>query len=354
MKICFFIYNISHAGGSERVTVLIANELKERGYDVSILSICGSESFYKIDKDIPIEVIYKGCNNINSKNKYFNILKEAYKYHKKNKTEIVIDVFASRSLVSIPLKILLKLKNISWEHFNYTAKIGLNPLGRKLACKYSNKIITLTKEDIELFKADNDIKASIDYIYNPNPFENSPVSDLNNKNIVTVGRLTEQKGYDMLLQSWKIVEENSDFNLIIIGDGEEKKSLKDKSEELGLKRIYFKGITNDVSKFYLDSCMYVSSSRFEGLPMCMIEAQSFGLPLVSFKCQTGPSEIIEDGITGYLVDNGNIEGLAEKILELIKNKKKLKDMSIKAKEESLRFNKDSIIDKWEMIISTIQ
>lgn len=354
MKICFFIYNISHAGGSERVTVLIANELKKRGYEVSILSICGSKSFYKIDKDIPIETIYKDCNNINSKNKYFDILRKAYKYHKKNRTEIVIDVFASRSLISIPLKLVLKLKNISWEHFNYTAKIGLNPLGRKLACKYSNKIITLTKEDISLFKENNNVKASIDYIYNPTPFENSTISDLNNNNIVTVGRLTEQKGYDMLLEAWKKVEENSDLNLIIVGDGEEKENLKNQAKELGLKRVSFSGITNNVSKFYLNSCMYVSSSRFEGLPMCMIEAQSFGLPMVSFKCKTGPSEIIKDGVTGYLVENGDLKDLSEKILKVTSNREKLKEMSIKAKEDSLRFNMNSIIDKWEMIISTIQ
>lgn len=354
MKICFFIYNISNAGGSERVTILIANELKKRGYNVSILSICGIESFYEINKDIPIEVIYKNKHNINSKNKYFNILRKAYKYHKYNKTDIVIDVFTSRSLISIPLKLVLKLKNISWEHFNYSARIGLNPVARKLACKYSNKIITLTKEDILLFKEDNKVKASMDYIYNPNPFENAKVSSLNNNNIVSVGRLNRQKGYDMLLDAWSIVEKNSNFKLVIVGDGEEKENLKKQVQELNLKNVSFTGITNDVTEIYLNSCLYVSSSRFEGLPMCMIEAQSFGLPLVSFKCKTGPSEIIRDRITGYLVENGNCKELAEKILELIKDRDKLKEMAVKSKADSSRFNMDAIIDKWEMIISNIQ
>lgn len=354
MKICFFIYNISNAGGSERVTVLIANELKRRGYDVSILSICGKDSFYEIDENIPINILYKNKHDISSKKKYFGILRKAYKYHKMNKTDIVIDVFASRSLISIPLKLILNLKNISWEHFNYTAKIGLNPLGRKLACKYSNKIITLTSEDISLYKQDNKIKASIDYIYNPSPFENSEISDLNNNNIISVGRLTKQKGYDMLLDSWKIVEESSDLNLIIVGEGEEKENLKRQCKKLNLKRVSFTGITNNVSEFYLNSCAYVSSSRFEGLPMCMIEAQSFGLPLISFKYKTGPSEIIKDDITGYLVKNGDCKELAEKILKLTKNRERLKQMSINSKEYSSRFNMDSIIDKWEMVLSTIK
>ena len=354
MKICFFIYNISNAGGSERVTVLIANELKRRGYDVSILSICGKDSFYELDKEIIVEIIYKDIHNINSKKKYFDILRKAYKYHKNNKTDIVIDVFASRSLISIPLKALLKLKNITWEHFNYSAKIGLNPLGRKLACKYSNKIITLTKEDISLFKQDNKMIASIDYIYNPTPFENNKVSNLNNNNIISVGRLSSQKGYDMLLNAWSIVEKNSDLNLIIVGDGDERDNLDKQVKELNLKNVSFAGITNDISRFYLNSCAYVSSSRYEGLPMCMIEAQSFGLPLVSFKCKTGPSEIIKNEITGYLVENGNCKELAEKILELVKDREKLKKMAIKSKEDSSRFKIHTIIDKWEMAISTIK
>lgn len=355
MKICFFIYNISNAGGSERVTIVIANELKKRGYDVSILSVCGTESFYEINSEIPIEIIYKGENNVSSKSKYLDMLKKAYKYHKANNTEIVIDVFASRSLISIPLKIFLNIKNITWEHFNYSAKIGLNPLGRKLACRYSNKIVTLTSEDISLFKDDNrNIKADIECIHNPNPYEGSEVSDLNNNNVITVGRLSNQKGYDMLLDAWSIVEKSSDFKLLIVGDGEEKANLKDKAAKLNLNNVEFVGITNDVTKFYKNSSIYVSSSRFEGLPMCMIEAQSFGLPIVSFKCKTGPSEIIEDGISGYLVENGDCEMLAERLLVLINNNEKVKNMSIEAKKQSYRFNIDLIINKWEDAIKNIK
>jgi glycosyltransferase involved in cell wall biosynthesis len=354
MKICFFIYNISNAGGSERVTTLIANGLKERGYNVSILSICGTNSFYDLNEKIPIEIMYKNKNNINSKYKYLDIMKKAYNYHKFNKTDLVIDVFASRSIISIPLKLLLNLKNISWEHFNYSAKIGLNSIGRKLACRYSNQIITLTNEDVLLYKENNrNIKAKINYIYNPNPYKNSIISNLNNKNIITVGRLSYQKGYDMLLEAWHFIEKECDYKLIIVGDGEEKDKLKLKAKNLNLKNVDFVGITNNVDELYKQSSIYVSSSRFEGLPMCMIEAQSFGLPIVSFKCKTGPSEIVKDGHSGYLVDMYDYELLAKKILILIKDKEKLKRMSQIAKIESQRFDTNVIINKWEEIIKSI-
>lgn len=354
MKICFFIYNISNPGGSERVTTIIANELKNRGYDVSILSICGKDSFYKLNENIPINIIYKNKFDINSKTKFFSILKKAYKYHKDNKTDVIIDVFASRSLISIPIKALLNIKNISWEHFNYSVKEGLNPIARKVACLFSDKIITLTNEDIELYKKDNKkIRCSMDHIYNPSPFNKVTASNLQSKNVITVGRLTYQKGYDILLDAWRIVEDKSDWNLLLVGDGEEKENLINKSRELGLKNVKFLGVIENVSEVYRDSSIFVSSSRFEGLPMCMIEAQSFGLPIVSFNCLTGPSEIIEDDGSGYLVENRQYYELAEKILDLINNKEKMFEFGKKAKEDSKRFTIDSIIAKWEMIINNL-
>ncbi|WP_196049088.1 glycosyltransferase family 4 protein [Clostridium saudiense] len=354
MRICFFIYNISNPGGSERVTTIIANELKARGYDISILSICGKDSFYDLNKDIPIEIIYKNKYDINSKTKFFSILKGAYKYHKGNKTDVIIDVFASRSLISIPIKVLLNIKNISWEHFNYSVKEGLNPIARKVACLFSNKIITLTNEDIQLYKNNNKaIRCEMDYIYNPSPFPSVEVSKLEEKNIVTVGRLTYQKGYDMLLDSWKIIEESTDWKLTLVGDGEEKENLIEKAKRLNLKNIKFLGVKDDVAEVYKNSSIFVSTSRFEGLPMCMIEAQSFGLPIVSFNCLTGPSEIIENNISGYLVKSGDYHKLAEKLLDLINNKEKLIRFGKNAKADSKRFMIKSIIDKWEMTINNL-
>lgn len=354
MKICFFIYNISNPGGSERVTTIIANELKDRGYDVSILSICGKDSFYKLNENIPINIIYKNKFDINSKTKFFSILKKAYKYHKDNKTDVIIDVFASRSLISIPIKALLNIKNISWEHFNYSVKEGLNPIARKVACLFSDKIITLTNEDIQLYKNNNKvIKSEMDYIYNPSPFLNAEISKLHEKNVVTVGRLTYQKGYDILLDAWQLIEKSTDWKLTLVGDGEEKENLIEKAKRLKLKNINFLGVTDNIAEVYKNSSIFVSSSRFEGLPMCMIEAQSFGLPIVSFNCLTGPSEIIENNGSGYLVENGDYYELAEKILDLINNKEKMFEFGKKAKEDSKRFTIDSIIVKWEMIINNL-
>ena len=354
MKICFFIYNISSPGGSERVTTIIANQLKKLNYDIRILSVCGNgKPFYTLDNSIPIHIIYKDKENINSKVKYFDILRKSLLYHKNNETDLIIDVFTSRSLISIPVKKILKIKNISWEHFNYYAKIGLNPLGRNLACKFSNQIITLTDEDRKYYRDNNKINGKIDYIYNPSPYPIVDSTDLSNKRVISVGRLTHQKGYDMLLKAWQKVEEKSDWELILLGDGDEKESLINLANKLKLKNVKFLGVKKDVPEYYKKSSIYVSSSRFEGLPMCMIEAQSFGLPIVAFDCKTGPSEIINNNKDGFLIKNENIEELAEKLLLLINDRDKLEKFSLEARKSAKRFTLEEIIKNWQELLEKI-
>ena len=248
----------------------------------------------------------------------------------------------------------MKFKNISWEHFNFTSNEGMNKIARVLACKFSNVLITLTNEDREEYIRNiKNIKCKIDYIYNPTPFPNAKKSKLNEKNVITVGRLTYQKGYDLLLQAWKFVEEkNNQWKLYIYGEGEDEKKLKEQKKQLKIKNVIFCGKTTHIEKCYQNASIYVSSSRFEGLPMCMIEAQSFGLPIVSFNCKTGPSEIVKNNINGFLVENENTTELAEKILNLMNNRNLLLKFAEEVKESS-KFQMNSIIKKWELIIKNI-
>ena len=313
MNICFLIYNISRPGGSERVTSIIADNLAKNGHKVSILSICGNnECYYSISNKVEIHSIFKNKESVNHKLLYLYLTKKVYDFYKKNKINISIDVFASLSLYTLPIKKQLKIKNITWEHFNFKTNSGLNKIARKMACKYSDQIITLTKKDKEAYEKNiKNLKAKIDYIYNPTPFPDAIKSGLDSKNIITVGRLTYQKGYDLLLDVWNIVEKsNKEWRLLIYGTGEDEQLLKEKKETLQLKNVIFKGITKDIDECYRNASIFISTSRWEGLPMCMIEAQSFGLPIISFDYETGPSEIIDDNINGILVENGNIELMA--------------------------------------------
>lgn len=139
----------------------------------------------------------------------------------------------------------------------------------------------------------------------------------------------------------------------MLGDGDEKESLINLANKLKLKNVKFLGVKKDVPEYYKKSSIYVSSSRFEGLPMCMIEAQSFGLPIVAFDCKTGPSEIINNNKDGFLIKNENIEELAEKLLLLINDRDKLEKFSLEARKSAKRFTLEEIIKNWQELLEKI-
>lgn len=353
MNICFLIYNISRSGGSERVTCIIADNLSKMGYNVHILSICGTNKpYYKVNKKVHFSTIYNK-NQVNHKLIYLQTLHKIKKYYKDNKIHCSIDVFASMSLYTIPLKKFVKIKNISWEHFNYLTNEGMGKIARKLACKYSDAIVTLTKEDLNYYKANKKINGLAEYIHNPTPFPNALKCDIHSHKVITVGRLTYQKGYDMLLQAWKQVETKcNNWSLNIYGVGEDEEKLKKQAQDLNLKHVFFGGAVKNIAKKYEESSIYVSSSRFEGLPMCMIEAASFCLPIVGFNCKTGPSEIVENNVNGFLIDNFDIDKLSEKLIELILDEKKR--ISFSKKTTISKFSLSEIMKKWEMLLNELE
>lgn len=357
MNICFLINNISNIAGSEKATVNIANEMIKTGHNVYIISICGTGvPGFQLDKKIKVYTIFNKINDINAKTKYIFILRKINKLYRQININISIDVFSSLSLFTIPIKYILSpklnLKIFTWEHFNFDANVGMNKIARKFTCKYSDEIIVLTQSDVDSYKKNiKNIKANLDYIYNALSCESKTVSNLSGKNIVAVGRLEKQKGFDLLLKAWKFVEENSDWNLLIVGGGREYNNLLEQAEAAKIKHCIFTGETTDVKKYYLMSSIYVCSSRFEGLPFTLIEAQNYGLPIVSFDCKTGPSDIIKHGVDGVLVEPENIEELANQLLLLINNPDKIRKYGANAKINSKRFNIKEVSAKWIMKIN---
>lgn len=351
-KICFFSGNIGRRGGTERVTSLIANRLVELGYSVTIISaINNSKSFFQLDSRINLDRLYTNCNGLK-----FNIT-VIYKLRKKIKEynfDYIIDIDTIHSFFSIPATIGLKTKVISWEHFNFYSDLGVRRRrwGRILAAKYAHRIVTLTNEDREAFLENIRVRAKIDYIYNPTPYPNEKRNECTSKIAISIGRLTNQKGFDKLLNIWqKIEEKNKEWILYIIGSGENREKLLEQKEELNLKRVIFIENTENIKEYYKKASIYLMSSRFEGLPMTLIEAQSFGLPIISYDIKTGPREIITNGKNGYLIENDNQDLFIEKVLELIKNEEKLQKFSKEAYRSSKKYILENIIDKWREILN---
>lgn len=354
--VCFLIGNINSTGGTERVTSLIANELIKKGYSITILSLYGGDSpFYFLDKNIKTHALF--TQKVSFRTQFLSCVWRLRDFVSMHKVDSLIVVDSLSCVFSVPALFGLKIKHICWEHFNFNVNLGVRfrDLGRKWAAKYCDYIITLTYRDKILWESGlRDIRAKILPIANPTPYEEiEHIPSLKYKTVLAVGRLTHQKGFDLLLQAWAIVcESNKDWTLKIVGGGEEEHKLKQQAVDLRIQdRVVFVPPTKNVDEHYRSAAFYCMSSRFEGLPMVLLEAQAYGLPIISFDCDTGPSEIITHGKNGYLVQMGDINEMSLFLKGLMYcEENNYRSFSEEALKSSKKFHIDKIVNRWCEII----
>ena len=213
------------------------------------------------------------------------------------------------------------------------------------ATKKLDTLVVLTQQDLKDWLQTN--KNAI-CIPNPSPLQVVEHADWDSKRVIAVGRLDAQKGYDYLIKIWRVVAERfPDWRLDIYGRGELESDLRKQIYDAGLADcVSLKGVTQNVVKEYLSSSIFVMSSRYEGLPMVLIEAMACGLPLVSFDCECGPRDVIQDGVNGFLIPTFDVEGFADKLMCLMGDRQLRELMGVKGKEMSGRYAIDAIMQQW--------
>lgn len=337
MNIHFIITSLQNHGGTERVVTTLANHIVKK-YNVTIISqdINGKKNAYYLDPAVKDIKFPKG--NI-------RFLLSAKKYTQEHKPDYIV-IHTMSKLTPLLLLCGVKGKNIwSMEHISYEFHSIIFKILRGALYNRLDKILVFTEGQKQIYSKFN---RSINIVKNPCPLDITSLPYNNDsKSIVTIGRLTSQKGYDLLIESWALIEnKHPDWSLNIYGEGEDKKRLKGLIKKHCLKKVYLKGHTSNVSQIYDSASFYVMSSRYEGLPMVLIEAQARGLPIVSFDCPTGPKEIVEDNITGLLVPSTNVNKLSEAIEKLISNVEMRQTMSNNAKETSKQFLTTEVVKTW--------
>lgn len=353
--ICFFIGNLNLSGGTERVSTIIANELSKQDYSVIFLSLCeGDKPFFPLNQNIQLFSLFP--EKISFRKNYTEAVRRLRRLIKQHNIEILISVESLISIFSIPATLFLKVKHICWEHFNFTVDLGvkLRRISRYMAALCCDYITTLTETDKNMWARKTIHFAKIISIHNPSSFTKTNHSpQLSNKTVIAVGRHTHQKGFDMLIKAWVIVHNHAkDWTLNIIGDGEDKEMIisliKEKKIDDSVKLI---ANTSQISQYYETASFYCMSSRFEGLPMVLLEAQSYNLPIVSFDCLTGPKELIEDKINGILVQSGNVTLLAEAMLHLINNPSLFQQMVNNLQQKNNEsYHLERIVNQWKAIL----
>ncbi|WP_166966447.1 glycosyltransferase family 4 protein [Yeosuana marina] len=213
---------------------------------------------------------------------------------------------------------------------------------------YYTNIIFLNESELKHYKRKNGVVISNFF----DPIDNE--LEVTKKNqIISLGRLSFQKGYDMLIDAWaKIDSKITDWTLLIYGNGDDKTQLLNLISSYNFKNtVEIRDAISNVNPILAESKFYVMSSRFETFPMVLLEALSHGLPVVSFDCPTGPRSIVKEHEDGVLIKPNDISELADKILSLIKNEKLVKEMSNKAKENIYRFNPKIVMKRFDDLIT---
>jgi glycosyltransferase involved in cell wall biosynthesis len=169
---------------------------------------------------------------------------------------------------------------------------------------------------------------------------------------ISLGRLCYQKGYDLLIDAWEIVaNENTGWTMEIYGNGEDHDALQKQISAKNLQHgVHLNPATDAVNEKLSESGFYVMSSRFETFPMVLLEAMSNGLPVVSFDCPTGPASMLTPNEDGFLVKDGGIQALAQKIIEMIREAELRHEMGQKALENVKRFNPKAVMKQWDDLI----
>ncbi|MGH1475095.1 glycosyltransferase family 4 protein [Yersinia proxima] len=356
-KIAFFGGDISHAGGTERVSLALSNYLVKNGYQVIIISLSGNAPpKFHVDESIKIVSLFNEKKRFSLA--YFSVVFRLRRVLIDESIDVLIDVDTMLALFSTTALLGTKIKHISWEHFNYKSNLNIKSrkLARKIAAKYSDAVVTLTEKDRNYWLEKNKYPKKIIAIPNPLPFESkSKLTKKHSKKILALGRLTYQKGFDLLLDIWaKIENMNNDWRLIIAGDGEDKQLLLDKIKMLNLKNVELLPSTPHVNELYDQSSIYVMTSRFEGFPMVLLEAKASGLPIVAYDCDTGPSELIINHDDGFLIPFDDNNTFTCKLALLMNDDDLRESMSIKSLKNAEKYKIEVAIgDKWKRLIESI-
>lgn len=352
-KICFICGDLSKCGGTERVSSLIANGLANVfGFKISILSTqLSGHPYFDIDDKIEVHSLQPKPTGL------ISTIKLIRAHVKLNQYDVVINVDSGLVLSSVPALFGLKVRNICWEHFTFNVNVGTytRDIARQLAAIFCDDVVTLTNRDADVWKSKTLNLANIMAISNPVPPAIEEREKINNKQLLSVGRLSPQKGFDLLLHAWAMVlNHRTDWKLTIVGEGEEKEHLLNIIGKYNLhKSVTIKPFTNDIASCYNSSALYVMSSRYEGFGMVLLEASAHSLPIVSFDCEMGPREIVTTEV-GWLCEPENIEALAHTLLtafEQFDDVVAYQKYSKSAYKNSKRFNLDAIVSDWVKLLN---
>lgn len=353
-RICFLTGTLNAMAGAERMTATIASALAKRGYDVSVLCLWDRRSCFPLHDTVTHESLFDERPSF--KRAYLSTIAGIRRHVRRQQIDTLILVDTMLTLFTIPALAGLGVRQVAWEHCHFDEDLGRKSRrhARRLAALACAHVVVLTERDRARWTEALAPRHAVICIPNPLPFpmpdEPSPRMD---KTVLAVGRLTRAKGFDSLIRAWdKVAKKAPDWNLMIVGEGEERIALEELRRQLSLvDRIALPGVYDDVTQAYRQASVFCLSSAYEGFGLVLIEAMAFGLPIVSTNCETGPKDLLQHGRNAIVVPVDSPTRLAEGILTLIEEHGTADRLAAAGRSDAARYMAPRIVDQWEALLA---
>ncbi len=375
MKIIYCTHSLYNPGGMERVLVNKVTYLVNRlHWDVSIVTTDQKSRpvFYPLPEGVKttdLGINYSDDNVKSPAEKILGYLKKKRKHKKllsellkREQADIVVSLYPSESSfipdIKDGSKKVLELHFCKFFRLQYgrNGLLGLIDKWRtwqdeRIVRKF-DKFVVLTNED----KGYWGNLHNIEVIPNAAMNMSGHFSDVTSHRVIAVGRLDYQKGFDRLIQAWKLIQKSAlyaDWHLDIFGQGEWHDKLQEMINDLHLTNIHLNQPTNNIGNEYAQSSLIVMTSNYEGFGMVLVEAMACGVPAVAFDCKCGPKDIIDNNANGILVHNGDIKKLADAMMKLMKDETLRKKMSEQAKKVVRTYSEEAVMNKWIHLFNSL-
>lgn len=386
MKICYMSPCLFSNGGVSRVLTCVASELSERGHDVTVIvtekPVDEDRSKYGLNEKVKVEFIpsvwvnefTRRCTrkaiHMSGATKAIPAIWEwAFasesvcamwlEYLGRDSYDVVIAVHGRLSYTLGKIADKLNCMTIGWQHSSYDAYLRTKRNGTGywnedyMFEKYIPRLdynVVLNDNDKALYKKEKNIDSVV--IANPKSFVSEEKSTLEAKRFVSVGALRYAKGYDMLIEAFaEFSKENPEWLLDIYGEGPEREGITEKIAALRLNdKVKLCGWTNEVKREMMNSSGILLSSRWEGMPMVVLEALELGIPVVSFDIPA-IRPLVTDGIEGMVVDCFDVQRYAVAMSELASDCGRRVQMGKNAAQKAKAFDVGYIAHQWEELFA---
>lgn len=359
MKLDFIISSLN-GGGAERVLSLMVNSLaKKPKYKITVITLFKGKGDYQLDP--AITRVELNQTKLVPSHTFRSILSlSSYYKNKSNRPDIIISYITLTNLIAIIVAKMHSIRIIAQEHNSHLRYMSgrkiISNFTKKYAYKLADVVTVLTSFDIEFYT-----KHDVNVYVMPNPCSFAAIADNTHdreKTILAVGHLDRyhHKGFDNLIELIApILKEYPDWQLKIAGSGDTGlKLLTRLAEKYNIKnKIVFTGFINNVSEVMRHSSVFILPSRFEGLPMVLLEAMSQGTACIAYDCKTGPSDIIENKKNGLLIEDQNMIAMQNGLRELLSNEGLRRNLSNEGIKSLNKYNILAVTKRYEDLFNKI-